>query len=415
MSVGRERKLREYGLTAGTLGANGAQTVMIALLPVLLREYAPSAFLIGLVIGSEGLLAILVPYWVGWLSDHLPHRMADRFGRRGFFLWAATPLMVVALVASPFLDGFWHLAAAGFLFFVGLHGYLTPLWALLIDAVPDERRAPVQGVRGAFQAAGLGFGLIGGGLLFALAEPLPFVLAAVLLVGTTWLTAAAVPADRKTAGGRVAAREESEEPVWKRLVGHGPVRWFLIANALWTGAVDGIRPYIFLFAVVVLGVSMAEASLVLAWLLVGLAVGAVAIGRLGNRVGRVPLLAGAAAAMALAMGAGLFIRDVPGAMAVLAVAGVAAAAFIALPFPVFASLAGEEAPGRQTALYIVSLGFARIVAPMLVGAAIDWGARWFPEYQGYPLMWSVAALLTLLSVPALLRSVALARREGREV
>lgn len=414
MSASLGRRLREYGLTAGTLGSNGAQTIMIVLLPVLLEEYAPSALWIGLVIGSEGLLAILVPYWVGYLSDHLPRAWARRFGRRAFFLWATAPIMVGALVATPFLDGFWLLAAAGFVFFTGLHGYLTPLWALLIDAVPDERRGPVQGVRGAFQAAGLAFGLIGGGLLFALAVPLPFLLAALLVLASTWLTSAAVPSDPEARGEWHPPRGDGR-PVWRRLMGNPPVRWFLIANALWTGAVDGVRPYIFIFAVVVLGITVAEASLVLGWLLVGLAVGAVLIGRLGNRIGRVRVLALAAGLTGVAMGLGLFVRDVPSAIAVLALAGLAAAAFIALPFPVFAALAGDQAAGRQTALYIVSLGFARIVAPILVGAAIDIGARWLPEYRGYPFMWPVAGIFVVLSVPALMRSVSYARAEGREV
>lgn len=414
MSASLWRRLREYGLTTGTLGSNGAQTVMIVLLPILLQEYATSALWIGLVIGSEGLLAILVPYWVGHLSDHLPHGWARRFGRRGFFLWATAPIMMAALVATPFLDGFWTLAAAGFLFFTGLHGYLTPLWALLIDAVPDERRGPVQGVRGAFQAGGLAFGLIGGGLLFSLASPLPFLLAALLVLATTWLTTAAVPSDPE-ARGEWHPRRGEEGPVWKRLVGPGPVRWFLIANALWTGAIDGVRPYIFIFAAIVLGISVAETSLILGWLLAGLAVGAVLIGRLGNRVGRVRLLALAALTTGVVMGLGVFIRDVPSAIGVLAVAGLAAAAFIALPFPVFAALAGDESAGRQTALYIVSLGFARIAAPILIGAVIDIGARWFPDYRGYPLMWPAAGLLVLASVPALLHSVSLAREAGREV
>lgn len=414
MSAPLGRRLREYGLTAGTLGSNGAQTVMIVLMPILLREYSESALWIGLVIGSEGLLAILVPYWVGHLSDHLPRSWASRFGRRGFFLWATAPLMVAALVATPFLEGFWPLAAAGFVFFTGLHGYLTPLWALLIDAVPDERRGPVQGVRGAFQAGGLAFGLIGGGLLFALAVPLPFLLAAALLMASTWLTTAAVPSDPDARGEWHPPRSEGGS-VWRRVVGHPPTRWFLIANALWTGAVDGVRPYIFIFAVVVLGISVAEASLVLGWLLVGLAVGAVLIGRLGNRIGRTRLLAIASATTGVAMGLGVLVRDVPSAIALLAVAGLAAAAFIALPFPIFAALAGEEAAGRQTALYIVSLGFARIAAPILVGAAIDLGAAWFPEFRGYPMMWPVAGVLVLLSVPALLRSVRYARAEGRDV
>lgn len=37
------RGIREYGLTAGTLGSTAAQTLMVVLLPVLLYRYTSSA------------------------------------------------------------------------------------------------------------------------------------------------------------------------------------------------------------------------------------------------------------------------------------------------------------------------------------------------------------------------------------
>lgn len=406
--TGGGRRLREYGLTSGTLGSNGAQTLMVALLPVLLERTGASALVIGVVIGAEGLLAIVVPYWIGALSDRLPDRWARRYGRRTIFLWATAPVMVAAAAATPFLSGFWWLAGAGLVFFAALHGYLTPLWTLMLDAVPDERRDPVQGVRGAFQAGGLAFGLVGGGLLFGLAEPLPFLTAGLLILGTTWLTVRATPREAASKNDEPGRHPEGEEPVWRRLLRKREIRWFLIANALWTGAVDGIRPYIFLFAVAVLGVSVAETSVILLCLLAGLGIGAIVIGRLAKRFGRERVLAAATAVTGVAMTMGVFVRDVPGAIALLAVAGIAAAAFIALPFPLFASMAGEEAAGRQTALYIISLGIARVLSPILVGGAIEWGMRLAPEEQGYPYMWLVAGALVILSVPALLRSVSLA-------
>ena len=80
MKEERAVRLREYGLTIGTMGSNAAQTLIIALLPVLLFRYTSSAALIGAVIGAEGLLAILVPYWIGHMSDHLPSGLAPGSG-----------------------------------------------------------------------------------------------------------------------------------------------------------------------------------------------------------------------------------------------------------------------------------------------------------------------------------------------
>src|SRR5688500_12355631 len=83
---GWRRVVTEYGITVGSLGSTAGQTVMVALLPVLMSAYSPSAFMIGFAIGAEGLFALFIPYWAGALSDALPPRIAARFGRRSLFL-----------------------------------------------------------------------------------------------------------------------------------------------------------------------------------------------------------------------------------------------------------------------------------------------------------------------------------------
>jgi len=57
--------LIEYALTSGELGAASAQTVMIALLPLVLRDVAPSAFWLGFAVGGEGIFVLAVPFLIG--------------------------------------------------------------------------------------------------------------------------------------------------------------------------------------------------------------------------------------------------------------------------------------------------------------------------------------------------------------
>ena len=144
----------------------------------------------------------------------------------------------------------------------------------MVDAVPDARRGRVHGVRGALHSVGIGYGLIGSGLLFHLWRPLPFVIGALIIAVTTTITIVAAPASDRAPLEPGQAAADAESGSWLAALKRPEVRWFLVANALWTGAIDGIRPYVFLFAMVVLGVSIAEASLVLVFLLLGLALGA---------------------------------------------------------------------------------------------------------------------------------------------
>jgi maltose/moltooligosaccharide transporter len=395
-------RLREYAIPAGTLGSTSAQTVMVVLLPLLLARYAPSAFWIGVAVSAEGLFAMLLPYWTGALSDALPDRLARRFGRRSLFLLAALPVLTATLVVAPFLTDFRALVAVVVLFFAASQAYVTPLWALLVDAVPDARRGRVHGLRGALHAGGLGYALVIGGLLFGVWEPLPFIVAAVLLVLTTLVTVAAVPASVRAQpiGARLPERPRGV----RELLAPRSIRWFLLANALWTGAIDGIRPYVFLFAAVVLGVSAAQTSLALGALVGGLAVGAIVIGRAGDHWSRIRLLEAGALLTGLALASGVLVRDLAPAMLVLGLAGIGAASLVALPYPLFSRLIRDADVGRYTGLYVLSVGAARLVAPPLIGLVIDLGARLDPVRQGYPLLWPVAGSLALLSVWALRRS-----------
>ncbi|BDG08504.1 MFS transporter [Anaeromyxobacter paludicola] len=381
------RRLREYALTAGELGAAAAQTVMVALLPVLIAPYAPSAIWIGFAIGGEGIFALLLPFWVGALSDRLPRRLARRFGRRTFFLLLTAPLMALALVASPWLRGYWPLAGAAFVCFAALHAYLTPFWTLLIDAVPEERRGTVQGVRGFFRAGGLAYGLVAAGLLFALWRPLPFLLAAALLLATTGATAWA---ERRIRAAEEPTRREGLLDSWRQVAARPGAAALLVAEAFWNAAIDGIRPYLFLYAKHVLGATVAETSGGLGLLVVGLAGGSVVAGRLSDRYGRARILSAGSALLAAGMAAGFFARSFPVALVVLAFAGIGAAAELALPYPLFAELMGQDAGGEHTGIYVISFSLGRILAPLVVGGAVDLGARAQPGTHGYPFMWLVA-------------------------
>ena len=410
MSAGGDSGRHQYALTAGELGATAAQTVMVALLPVLLAAHAPSAVWIGVAIGGEGVFALLLPFWSGALSDRLPPRLARRFGPRMVVVGGSALVLAAAVAATPFLSGYWPLAAAAFVSFAGLHAYLTPFWALLIDAVPDERRGRVQGVRGVLRSLGLAYGLVAAGLLFGVWKPLPFLIAAAAVLATTAVTWAAVLARPQV---RIAPRHARWTDAWKAVLKNRPALWLLCADAFWNASVDGIRPYFFLYARRVLGTSVSQTSFGLVLLVTGLGVGSWVIGRLGDRYDRLRILEIASLALTLAFAAGFLARSVVVALAVATAAGAAAAAIMALPYPLYAAMVGDRATGENTGLYVVSVTVGRVGAPLLVGAAVDVAARWMPRTQGYPAMWLVSAALAAGGWLCVRRSSRLSRSPRR--
>jgi MFS family permease len=407
-------RFQRYALTSGEMGSAGGQTLIAALLPVLLAPHAPSTFWIGAVIASEGVFALVLPYLAGAASDSVPHRFGGIFGRRGRMLVLAAPGMALGLVLIAALDGFWPLAGAAVLYFMALHLYSGPLRALLTDATPEEDWGSIQGVMGATHIGGVAFGLVGGGLLYSWWEPLPFLVAAVLVVGLTAVTLLAARSVGETGDGARSADQsdendggdqdyglEHEGDFWKDLVRRPATRRFLVGNVLWNAGVEGIRPYLFLFATVALGITVGVASLAMIGFLVAAGIGSVLVGRFGDRFGRPRVLILGALVAGVAMIPGLFVRDLLTLIILLIPAGFGAAALISLPYAVFEDLVGDEDVGRSTGAFYMSVGVARIAAPLLVGAAIDIARSWMPDTEGYPIMWPVAGSLVLLGAVAL--------------
>lgn len=409
-------RYQRYGVTTGELGASAAQTVMVALLPLLLSSHTKSAFSIGFLVGGEGLFALFVPAWVGHHSDALPHALAKRFGRRTLFLAISAILMSAALIWVPFVHGYWALAAVAFVFFTALHAYFTPLWTLMIDRVEDEKRGRVQGVRSIWRALGLGYGLIAGGVLFEVWRPLPFIVAAFLVIVTTWVTTHAANYNKDQIDEPPPVKTNFFETI-KRLYRNRAGFWLLAANALWNGAVDGIRPYFFLFAVAVLHMRVSHASLGLSVLVISLAVGSIVLGRLGDKYPRHTLMQIGTGLGTISMFAGVFMRTEMFALVLCIVAGFGMAAVVALGYPLYASVIGDESPAALTGVFVMSVGIGRIVAPIVVGAAIDLGKQWWPAEKGYPMMWLVAGILMLAGSVALWwasrHHVAMERAEAR--
>src|SRR5919202_2849829 len=166
---GEKRTLVVLGLP--TFGMALSVTTVSTYLSRVVEQFTSSTVLIGLILGGEGIVALFLPLVVGSWSD----KLRTRIGGRLPFLIAGTPVMVVTLGLMGALSSLPAIAIATLAFFAGYFTAYEPYRALYPDLTADEIQGRAQSTQALWRGAGTGLALVGGGLLLAVAQPIPFI------------------------------------------------------------------------------------------------------------------------------------------------------------------------------------------------------------------------------------------------
>jgi Na+/melibiose symporter-like transporter len=149
MSDALSRNERRLVLLLGvpSAGLSSYLTVLSTYLPLLARRFTSSTAIIGLLVGGEGLIAVLIAIWVGSFSD----RTDTRLGRRLPFLIVTAPVAALALSLVPFAPSLPVMAVEVFFFYLAYFTYFAPYQALYPDLVSTGASGRAQGIHGGLQ------------------------------------------------------------------------------------------------------------------------------------------------------------------------------------------------------------------------------------------------------------------------
>src|SRR5919202_568854 len=163
-----------WTLGLGAFGLAFSITTTAAYLPYLLHRFTPSGGLIGLVLGAEGVFALLVSPVIGPWSDSFQTPL----GRRRPFMLAALGPLGFFLLLMAFMPNLWVTTLVVLAFFFAYYVYETPYRGLYPDLLPQEVYGRAQSVQHILRGIALGFALVGGGFLLKVWGAGPFVFAA---------------------------------------------------------------------------------------------------------------------------------------------------------------------------------------------------------------------------------------------
>jgi MFS family permease len=393
----RERETRRliWVLSLGALGLAWSITTVAAYLPPILETFTSSTALIGFVLACEGIFAIVLPLVIGPMSD----ATRTPFGRRRPYMAFAIAPMTLSLVMVAFMPSFAATAFVLFAFFFAYYIYEPPYRGLYPDLLPDSVFGRAQGAQHVMRGVAIGAALVGGGVLLAVWEPFPFVLAAGVTAASC--SAVIVLTREPRAGRRRYERIRSYLAQPFRIVKREKdVRRFLIANTAWEATFAGMRSFVVLYVTVGLDQPLYVSSAVLAVVAVGYVVAAALSGLLADRFGIARVILGAStvygAGMTLAVLAHQWHWWYYVLVAPIAVAG---GATMTLAWGLLFKVMPSRDRGATTGLAIVTKGVGLIIGPLAVGAVIEIFSGQLEATDGYAAMWPAVGIPVLAVAP----------------
>jgi MFS family permease len=388
-------------LGLGAFGLAWSLTTTAAYLPPLLERFTGSTTLIALVLASEGLFALTLPLVIGPWSDgfHTP------LGRRRPFMLAAVGPLAFCLALIAFMPSLWTIALLVLAFFFAYYVYEPPYRGLYPDVLPPEVYGRAQSVQHLLRGVAIAGALIGGGVLFHIWEPWPFLTAALVVAG-----ACAVPIVfiREDGGhGRVfegvGAYLRQSWLVFRR---EPQIRYFLVANAAWEGTFAGARTFVVLYITVGLGQPLGTSTAVLATVAGGYIVAALVSGPIGDRLGLARVIAGCSVVYGVGLLAGGFgTKWHAWYLPLIFVVAIAGGAVMTLAWGLLFKLMPADERGAISGLATMTKGVGLVTGPLLAGAAIDVLRPHLETTEGYQALWPILGVPIVIVIPLVLRLV----------
>jgi MFS family permease len=379
-----------------------ATTVVTTYLPVHLQTGRASTTMIGLLIGTEGLMALAVPLVAGTWSD----RLRTPLGGRLPFLIAGGPVLVVALVLFGAVKGLGLVAVLLLVFFAAYFVCYEPYRALYPDLVGDELAGRAQSTQALSRGAGTFLALVGGGLLLSIGDAVPFVVAAIIAgAGLAAFVVVAArrrderPEQHQEGGGvreavRTLVRTVRERP---------ELRAYLYANALWELSLGALKTFVVLYVTLGLGFSVASGSLIIGGVALLLLAASPIAGALADRHGLVRVMRCALPVYGLGLLVPFLTTSRPAIAAAVVLVAAGGGVVMTLPYALLMPLMDDAEHGTLTGFYSASRGIGTALGPLLAGVAIQATSGLFGATQGYQATWGVCAAAVLLSLLPLRR------------
>lgn len=361
---------RTFILGFGFFGISIIWPLFNSLIPPMLEDLGLSAVVVGFILTWDNIINMFVQPWVGSLSD----RTRTRIGRRKPFLILGAPTAALFFIMVPFVrENFILIGTAILCTNIGMAIFRTPTVAYLGDLFRPEERSKANGVINLMGGLGAAAALFGGGALYKIGVPLPFIVGSGVMLLAIGVVLIFVHEPELEEEG---PNQESTPGLWDniRQVASGPDKngiYLLAAIFFWFVGWNAMEAFFTIYARQVLEIEVGTGTQMLTAFAAMLVLFAIPSGLLATRIGRKPTILIGLSGMFLGLVVGFFIRDSTMLLILLAFMGIFWAFVNINSLPMVYDLGGEESIGAYTGLYYFSSSAAAITGPILGGWLID--------------------------------------------
>ncbi len=379
----------------GFFGISIIWPIFNSLIPPMLEDLGLAAGVIGFILTWDNILNMFLQPWVGERSD----RTWTRFGRRKPWIMLGAPLAAVFFMLIPFVrENFLLIALAILGTNIGMALFRSPTVAFLGDLFPPEQRSKANGVINLMGGLGGAVALLGGGALYKMGAPLPFIVGAgvMLIAMLIVLLFVKEPKPEEVAqndGQKSAGLIENLREVWGESDKRGVT--ILLAIFFWFVGWNAMEAFFTVYARNVLGVDPGTGTQMLTAFAGMLILFAIPSGFIATSFGRKRTILVGLAGMLAGLVVGFFIRDAKMMLGLLAVMGAFWALVNINSLPIVYDIGGEERIGAYTGLYYFASSLAAISGPILAGVMID--------FTNHAMIWLFSALFMALAFITMLR------------
>lgn len=355
--------------SSGNAGANMVYGLANTAFPLFLATYHLPNVVIGFLAQERSFVGAFVQPVVGMISDRL---RGNRLGRRRPFFLLGVPLTAAALVflsTHPPLIAVVALMTVFSFFLAVAH---DPYMALLPDITTPEERGRIGGVMALFNMLGQIAVLLLAFVLWSTNEALVFWLVAAGFVATFAVTFFGVQEPPPPPTQPRGPLRYDPAAYVRGVLSHRELSKYVLATFFYWFGTGGVVPFLTRFGVDTLGVAENESFLLVVPAILGTALCAIPAGLLADRLGKKPVLAAGLVLYGLvALVGAQLVRDVPQALLIMSVVGIANAVTTALAFPLLADLMPRERAGEFTGLGSLVWSLAQPLGAVGAGLMAD--------------------------------------------